>query len=125
MAFRFWKGLYSYLKYDYKISDPDQKLIQINEGENARVKVFCGPALLCSFPIIIYDFNNRTEVGFTVFDYEDKGVEKISTARISPAFLKWWKAEVYAQLQKSQDFEVKEMKFNSILTDIKKNEGLF
>ncbi len=125
-VFKFWQELYTFMKYETKIPDTEQKLLDINSGENAKLKVFHAPPLLCSYPIIIYDLNTFPEVAFTVFGYIDKGVEKISTARIAPEFLKWWKEGILPGLSlKNNSEDILEIKFEKVLDDIKKNESLF
>lgn len=125
-VFKFWQELYTFMKYETKIPDTEKKLLEINRGEDARLKVFHAPPLLCSYPIIVYDLNTFPEVAFTVFGYIDKGVEKISTARISPEFLKWWKESILPGLSPEKNpEEILEIKFENVLDDIKKNESLF
>ena len=122
-AFRFWKELFSFMKYERNLSDTENILSELNT--TGRLRIFEAPPLLCSFPIIIYDLDTRSEVGFTVFDYVDKGLEKISTARISPAFLKWWKTDVYTQLAHPDESpDITEMTFASVLRDLRKDEVL-
>jgi hypothetical protein len=125
IAFRFWKDLYMYLRYEQNNEQAEELLQQLNTGSEAKLRVFSGPSVMCSYPIMVYDLGLRAEVGFTVFDYEDKGVEKISTARLAPSFLKWWKAEVHSVLSQSEGSNhLRELKFTQALKDIRKNESL-
>jgi len=124
-AFSFWQSLFNFMKYENDVENTEGVLLSINE-EKKTLRVFYAPPLLCSYPIVIYDLNTLSEVAFTVFGYNDKGVEKISTARISPGFLTWWKESIYPQLSKPQDSdEIQEVSFRSVLDDIKRNEALF
>lgn len=125
-AFVFWQRLFNFMKYENDIEDTELLLLEANEKENPPLRVFHASPILCSYPVVIYDLNSLSEVAFTLFGYEDKGVEKISTARISPSFLNWWKEEIYPQLiRPNSEDAVKEVTFRSVLEDIKKNEALF
>ena len=127
-AFQFWNNLYNFLSYELSISNPAQlinKLNSLNDSESPVLRVFHAPELLCSFPIIVYDINEFSEVAFTVFGYEDKGIEKISTARIAPDYLWWWKESIYKQLIPTENKDsIKEVRFDNVFEDIKKNETL-
>ncbi len=125
-GFLFWQRLYHYLKDERGLAQPAKVLSRLNHGKQATLRAFHAPPLLCAFPIVVYDRNTAAEVGFTVFSYQDLGQEKISTARIAPSFLDWWKSVVYPKIfAEGKPAEgVEEVFFDDVLPDILKNEAL-
>lgn len=121
-GFQFWQSLYETVKYEFKIPKAEALLEKANE--EGRIRIYLAPPLLCSYPIVAYDLYALSEVAFTVFGYQDKGQEKVSTARISPRYLNWWKEDIYSLLSKEGNDKVEALPFNKILPDIIKNEAL-
>ncbi|MBT33982.1 MAG: hypothetical protein CMO01_30330 [Thalassobius sp.] len=127
-AFQFWNNLYNFLKYELKVPEPVELIKNLNNSSDPngpKLQVFHAPELLVSFPIIVYDISALSEVAFTVFGYEDKGEEKISTARIAPDYLLWWKESIFKKLIFPQEPNtINEVSFDTVYEDIKKNATL-
>ncbi len=121
-GFQFWQSLFEAVRYEYKI--PHAATLLENANQNGQLRVFLAPPLLCSFPMVTYDLFTLSEVAFTVFGYLDRGQEKVSTARISPRYLNWWKDEIYGQLTQVAHPSVLPLCFQEVLPDILKNQTL-